>query len=63
MTGSSGTKDFLGLKYEHRQAERRWIEEKDHLLRELDKLKEVQLTYCSFCAAFLNCIFYKLIHN
>ena len=42
MSVFSGTKDFLTLKYEHRQAERRWIEEKDHLLRELDKLKEVR---------------------
>lgn len=42
-TNPTGTKDFLTLKYEHRQAERRWIEEKDHLLRELDKLKEVKI--------------------
>ncbi|KAL5256049.1 hypothetical protein ACHWQZ_G011309 [Mnemiopsis leidyi] len=41
------TKDFLTLKYEHRQAERRWIEEKDHLLRELDKLKEDIDTTCT----------------
>eukprot|EP00116_Pleurobrachia_bachei_P000739 sb/3461001/ len=40
------TKDFLTLKYEHRQAERRWIEEKDHLLRELDKLKQDLDTTC-----------------
>ena len=32
---------FLSLKYENRLAEKRWIEEKDHFLRELDKLKEV----------------------
>jgi len=41
------TKDFLSLKYENRLAEKRWIEEKDHFLRELDKLKEDLDTTCS----------------
>ncbi len=34
------TKDFLQLKYSHRAKERDWMAEKDHLLNDMDKLKE-----------------------
>jgi coiled-coil domain-containing protein 77 len=30
------TRDFLTLRYEHRENEKRWIVEKDKLLQELD---------------------------
>ena len=35
-----GTKDFLDLKYELRAKERSWMDDRDQLLRELDKCKE-----------------------
>ena len=34
------TKDFLGLRYEHRMHEKDWMAQKDHLLRELDLCKQ-----------------------
>lgn len=34
------TKDYLALKYEGRSNERKWMAEKDHLLRELDLCKQ-----------------------
>ena len=33
------TKDFLELRYEHRAHEKKWMAEKDRLLRELDMCK------------------------
>lgn len=34
------TKDFLGLKYDSRLKERKWMNERDSIMREMDYLKE-----------------------
>ena len=34
------TKDFLGLKYDSRLKERKWMNERDGIMREMDYLKE-----------------------
>lgn len=51
------TKDFLGLKYDSRLKERKWMNERDSIMREMDYLKEqIDLNKADLeLQVFINC--------
>ena len=51
------TKDFLGLKYDSRLKERKWMNERDSMMREMDYLKEqIDLNKADLeLQVFINC--------
>ena len=51
------TKDFLGLKYDSRLKERKWMNERDSIMREMDYLKEqIDLSKADLeLQVFINC--------
>ena len=51
------TKDFLGLKYDSRLKERKWMNERDSIMKEMDYLKEqIDLNKADLeLQVFINC--------
>ena len=49
------TRDFLELRFQHRANERKWMAEKDRLLRELDKMRHLQETYGDYYGTVDTC--------